>query len=39
MGEKDPSTRMIPEGRTTFHLLYMKKFQPNWLPSGEGKEE
>ena len=37
--EKDPSTRKILEGETTFHLVYMQKFRSEWLPSGEGKEE
>ena len=37
--EEDPSTRKIQEGGTTFRLLYMQKFRPKWLPSGEGKEE
>ena len=36
---EDPSTRKILEGGTTFRLLYMQKFRPNWFPSGEGKEE
>ena len=37
--EEDPSTRKILEGGTTFRLLYMQKFRPRCLPSGEGKEE
>ena len=37
--EEDPSTRKIREGGKTFRLLYMQKFRPKWLPSGEGKEE
>ena len=36
--EEDPSTRKIREGGKTFRLLYMQKFRPKWLPSGEGKE-
>ena len=31
--------RKILEGGTTFRLLYMQKFRPRCLPSGEGKEE
>ena len=30
--------RKILEGGTTFALLYMQKFRPKWLPSGEGKK-
>ena len=37
--EEDPNTRKIREGGKTFRLLYMQKFRPKWLPSGEGKEE
>ena len=37
--EEDPSTRKILEGGTTFCLVYMQKFRPRCLPSGEGKEE
>ena len=37
--EEDPSTGKFVEGGTTFRLLYMLKFQPKWLRSGEGKEE
>ena len=37
--EEDPSTRKILEGGTTFRLVYMQKFRPRCLPSGEGKEE
>ena len=37
--EDKPCTRKIQEGRTTFRLIYMQKFRPKWLPSGEGKEE
>ena len=28
--------RKILEGGTTFRSLYMQKFRPKWLPSGEG---
>ena len=37
--KEDPSTGKILEGGTSFRLLYMQKFQPEWLPSGGGKEE
>ena len=37
--EEDPSTRKILEGGTTFRLVYVQKFRPRRLPSGEGKEE
>ena len=37
--EEDPSTRKIREGGKTFRLLYMQKFRPKWLPSGQAKEE
>ena len=35
--EEDPSTRNFREGGKTFRLLYMRKFRPKLLPSGEGK--
>ena len=38
-GGGDPCTRKTREGGNTFRLLYMQKFRPKWLPSGEGKEE
>ena len=38
MEEEDPSTRKILKGGKTFRLLYMQKFRPKWLPSGEGKK-
>ena len=37
--EKDPSTRKILEGETTFRLVYMQKVRSEWLPIGEGKEK
>ena len=36
--EEDPSNWKTREGGKTFRLLYMQKFRPKWLPSGEGKE-